>query len=106
MARTNSTATARLLNFLKSGKDITVAQAQSRFGISNVSARISEIRRAGYAVYLNEKTTPKGYTIKAYRLGTPSRKMIALANLVMGDPSMAPLVTEATLIRARNLRKI
>jgi len=105
MARINSTASTpasvRLLNFLKTGGDITVAQAQSRFGISNVSARVSELRRAGYAIYLNEKTTKNGRTIRAYRLGTPSRQMVAVANLVMSDPLFAPIVSEAT----QNLRK-
>lgn len=94
MARSNTTAAARLLNYLQSGRDITESQAQSRFGIRNVSARISELRKAGFAIYLNEKTTRSGYTIKAYRLGSPSRKMVAVANLVMGDPQLRSLVTE------------
>lgn len=97
----NLSATARLLNFLQSGGDITTRQAQSRFGIKNVSARISELRRAGYAIYLNEKTTRDGYTIKAYRLGAPTRTMIAVANLVMGDPSLRPLTEEVSPIVAR-----
>ena len=51
---TPSTAAQRLLSFLQSGRDITVAQAQTRFNIVNVPARIAELRKAGYAVYLNE----------------------------------------------------
>lgn len=102
MARSNTPVTARLLNFLKSGRDITTKQARARFGITNVSARISELRQAGYAIYLNEKTTPSGYTIRAYRLGTPNRKMVAVANLVMSDPYFAPVVAEA-LNRVRSL---
>lgn len=61
----------RLLKFLQSGRDITTAQAQARFGIVNVAARVSELRADGHAIYLNERTTSNGRTIKAYRLGTP-----------------------------------
>ena len=86
MSNTNKTVTQRLLSFLLSGHDITAAPAQSRFGIVNVSARISEIRKAGYAVYLNEKTTSNGRTIKAYRIGNPTRKMVAVANYVASNP--------------------
>lgn len=97
----NLSATTRLLNFLQSGNDITTRQAQTRFGIKNVSARISELRRAGYAIYLNEKTTRDGYTIKAYRLGAPTRTMVAIANLVMGDPTLRSLTTEVSPLVAR-----
>lgn len=83
---TRPTVTQRLLKFLQSGRDITAAQAQQRFGITNVPARIAELRKAGYAIYLNTKTTFWGRTIKAYRLGTPTRRMVAVANFVRSNP--------------------
>lgn len=83
----NKSVTQKLLAYLLTGRDITAAQAQSRFGIVNVRARISEIRKMGYAVYLNEKTTDNGYTIKAYRIGTPTRFMTAVANFVASNPN-------------------
>lgn len=86
-SNTGKSATQRLLKFLKSGNDITVRQAQTRFGITNVSARISELKKAGYAVYLNTKTTQNGRTIRAYRLGTPTRRMVAIANFVTANPN-------------------
>ena len=55
----------------------TVAQAQHRFGITNVSARINELREEGHAIYTNRKTLADGRTISVYRLGTPSKKVIA-----------------------------
>ena len=55
----------------------TVAQAQHRFGITNVSARINELREEGYPIYTNRKTLADGRTISVYRLGTPSKKVIA-----------------------------
>jgi predicted transcriptional regulator len=83
---TPATATQKLLKYLLSGHDITPGQARSRFGITNVSARVSEIRRAGFAVYCNEKKTPKGDTITVYQLGRPTRRMVSIANLVLGNP--------------------
>lgn len=87
MSNTNTTATQRLLSYLLTGSDISANQARSRFGISNVTARISDIRKMGYAVYLNEKTTSNGRTIKTYRIGSPTRFMVAVANFVASNPS-------------------
>lgn len=55
----------------------TTAQARARFGIKNVAARISELREEGYAIYSNTKKLADGRTITVYRLGQPSRRMIA-----------------------------
>lgn len=70
---------ARLLAYLKTGRDITANQARQRFGITNVSQRIEDLRLAGYAIYCNTKKTSNGRTIRAYRLGTPTKAMIAAA---------------------------
>ena len=56
---------------------LTVAQAQSRFGITNVAARVEELRAEGHAIYTNSKTRADGRRISFYRLGTPSRKVVA-----------------------------
>jgi len=86
-SNTNVSVTQKLLKYLQNGRDITANQARAKFGITNVSARMSELRKAGYPIYLNEKTTSQGYTIKAYRLGTPTRRMVAIANFVMSNQS-------------------
>jgi len=57
----------------------TTAQAQSRFGISNVSARIDELRQEGHCIYTNTKTLDNGRKIKFYRLGTPSKALVRAA---------------------------
>lgn len=89
MSTTKKTAAQRLLKFLQSGKDISANQARTRFNITNVSARINEIRKAGYAVYVNTKTTNNGRTLRVYRLGTPTREMVAIANYVQQNPNVA-----------------
>lgn len=89
MSTTKKTAAQRLLAFLLRGNDTTANQARSRFGITNVSARINEIRKAGYAVYVNTKTTSNGRKIRVYRLGTATREMVAIANYVQQNPNVA-----------------
>ena len=49
----------KILNYLSrnSGYNtLTTAQARARFGISNVSARIDELRKEGHSIYTNQKT--------------------------------------------------
>jgi len=95
MSSKSTSVTSRILTYLKTGADITQVQARKRFGITNVRARMSELRQAGYAIYLNEKTTGNGRTIKAYRLGTPTRLMVAVGNTAISDPTFASLVDYA-----------
>lgn len=71
------TKTERVLNFLKNGGNLTEGQARSRFGIANMHAVASYLRNQGYAVYTNRKTTETGNTISVFRLGTPTREVIA-----------------------------
>ncbi len=68
---------------------LTVAQAQSRFGISNVGARIEELRAEGHCIYTNKKKLSNGKTITYYRLGKPTREMIAMAHSILGGQAFA-----------------
>jgi hypothetical protein len=68
----------KILNFLKTGKSLSIAQAVSRLGVTQLPARVSELRAEGYAIYTN--VNKAGNT--TYRLGTPSRAMIAAAHAV------------------------
>jgi transcription initiation factor IIE alpha subunit len=72
----------RILKALQTGQDFTANQLRAKFGIRRVSDRISELRKAGYAIYLNTKTTDNGNKIKVYRLGSPRRSDIVTANFV------------------------
>jgi len=73
-------AKQRLLNFL-SKKDgyntLSTKQAQARFGISNVAARIHELRQEGYAIYTNMRVRGDGSKVSVYRLGSPSKSFKA-----------------------------
>ena len=71
------TKQSRLLEALQSGEKLTAAQIKARFGIANPTATISDIRHSGFAVYANQHVDTKGRVSTKYRLGTPSRAVVA-----------------------------
>jgi hypothetical protein len=75
----------RILKALQTGQNFTANQLRNKFGIRRVSDRISELRKAGYAIYLNTKTTANGQKINVYRLGTPRRSDLAIAQFVKSN---------------------
>lgn len=70
----------RLVTAFNSGYDFTTNQIASRLNVSDSRARflITELRQDGYAIYKNTKTI-NGMSTPVYRLGTPSREMVAAA---------------------------
>ena len=73
----------KVLKTLSSGKPYTVAQLSNLFKTTEgtVAARVSELRAQGYAIYTNKAKNGKS----AYRLGSPSRRMVATAFAVAGS---------------------
>jgi len=71
------TKQTRVLEALQSGEQLTAKQISARFGIANPTATISNLRFAGFAVYANQHTDTKGRVSTKYRLGTPSREIVA-----------------------------
>jgi len=69
--------TFKLFNALHSGETISASQAAKRFGIKNISAEVSRIRQGGFAVYADQRKAGNGVTVTEYRLGTPSRRLVA-----------------------------
>ena len=45
---------------------------------------INFLRREGYAIYANERTNSLGETYTKYRMGKPTRQMIAAGFAVLG----------------------
>jgi predicted transcriptional regulator len=78
----NASAKSKILAYL-SKKDgyntLTVAQAQARFGIQNVSARIDELRQEGHVIYTNTKSRGDGSKVASYRLGKPTKALVRAA---------------------------
>jgi cell division septation protein DedD len=74
---TTTTKTARVIAALESGAELTGKQISARFGVKNARALVSSIRMQGYPVYCNQRTTRTGETSSKYRLGTPTRAVVA-----------------------------
>jgi predicted ArsR family transcriptional regulator len=67
----------RVLEALQRGEQLTAKQIAARFGVANPTATISDIRYQGFAIYANRSTDTKGRVTTKYRLGRPSRALVA-----------------------------
>ena len=78
---------SRVLNLLQSGRQFTPAQLAGLVGSTedSIRPRISELRSEGHAIYTN--TTKNGKS--AYRLGKPSRQMVAAAYKQAGSTAFS-----------------
>ena len=75
---TSVTKTAKVLAALENGTELTGKQIEARYSVGNARALISSIRMQGYPVYLNKRvSTFDGETYSKYRLGTPTRSVVA-----------------------------
>ena len=78
---------SKILNTLKSGKAVSGKQFAARHNttVTTVGARVSELRREGFAIYNNKNTDSQGRTAAFYRIGTPSRAVIAAGYKALGN---------------------
>lgn len=67
------------MTFLQSGSTATPKQIKGMFGIANPSAVVHKLRTEGNCIYANPATLKDGRQVTKYRLGTPSKAMIAQA---------------------------
>ena len=67
----------KVLSALQEGRTLSSAQIKAHFGACNPQAVIQSLRFKGYPIYLNTVSDTKGRTRNVYRLGTPSRAVIA-----------------------------
>ena len=77
------TKTYKVFSALQNGEKLTASQAAKRFGVKNISAEVSRIRQAGFAVYANSRKAGNGVQVTEYVLGKPSRKIVAAGYLAM-----------------------
>lgn len=66
------TQRTKLVNRLRSGKNLTVSEAVSRLGILRLAARIHELREEGFPIYTNRVKVRGGRKVTAYRLAVNS----------------------------------
>jgi len=78
-----STIKNKVLKTLTSGKQFTAGQMAGIFRTTEgtITARVSDLRSQGYSIYSNVAKNGK----TAYRLGRPSRAMVAAAFAVAGS---------------------
>ena len=76
--------TSKLARHLLKGNQVTAAEIEGKFGLANPQEAIRQLRLKGYAVYGNKKTLWDGSVTTKYRIGTPSRAMVAAAYQVSG----------------------
>ena len=71
---------SKVLSYLSkegSYNTLTANKMQSVFGVANPSATINELRNEGNAIYLNSRINTSGEKVSFYRLGTPTKRMVA-----------------------------
>jgi len=85
MSNTKETRVLEALKIESLGKGLTAAQIESRFGVGNARATVSSLRMKGYAIYANQSTDTKGRTKTFYRIGTPSRAIVAAGNRALAN---------------------
>lgn len=71
------TKTERVLEAFKNGEQMTSKQMKARFGIANPTATVDSLRKNGYAIYSNPRKNSKGERRNFFRLGTPTRRVVA-----------------------------
>jgi len=75
----------KILRFLASGKQLTVAEA-NRLGVNRLSARIHDLRNEGFVIYTNQKKMKggprRGQKVTAYRLDNADQDFVLESGVV------------------------
>jgi predicted transcriptional regulator len=71
------TKTQKVLTAFQEGQELTAKQIAARYSVGNPGRVVHYLRNQGYSIYLNKKVDTKGRVTNKYRLGNPSRKVIA-----------------------------
>lgn len=74
----------KLLAALAAGNTFTAKQISASFGLKDPHASIRNLREAGHCIYGNPATLYTGEQTTKFRLGTPSRRMVAIASRMVG----------------------
>jgi predicted transcriptional regulator len=75
---------AKLLSYLQSGAQVTAKQIAGSFGLKNPHDAIHQLRSQGHCIYANPAKLANGTKTTKYRIGAPSKRIVAIANAVGG----------------------
>jgi predicted transcriptional regulator len=78
------TKQAKLLASLQTGTSLTAKQITSTFGLKDPVASVRNLRNQGHCVYANDAKLSDGTKTTKYRIGTPTKRMVALASRTVG----------------------
>lgn len=68
----------RLMEAFAEGRELTAKQISALFKIASPSKVVSQLRlEDGRAIYLNKRVDTKGRITHKYRLGTPTKSVVA-----------------------------
>ena len=81
----SATKEGKVLATLQEGRTLSSAQMRAHFGVGNPQAVIQSLRFKGFPIYLNTVTDAKNRSRNVYRLGTPSRAVIAAGYKAMAN---------------------
>lgn len=76
----------KLLRRLSTGKNLTVSEARSRYGIHRLAARIHELRELGFPIFTNrvrvKAGNSRGQVVTAYRLSVEQTPRSLISSFV------------------------
>ena len=75
----------RVLGAFKRGDEMTAKQIEATYKVSSGRGIVQSLRKQGYAIFMNTRTNNRGVTRNFYRLGTPTRKMVAAGFAALGN---------------------
>lgn len=82
--------TTKLATYMQtSGASLTAKQISNQFGLKNPREAIRQLRQDGICVYANEATLAKGGKTTKYRVGRPTKAMVAAAYASFGSDLFA-----------------
>jgi hypothetical protein len=76
--------TQSLIRSFEGGAEYTAKQISGSFGFKNPGRAVHYLRSQGYCIYSNPSTLSNGEKVVKYRLGKPSKRIVAIANAIMG----------------------
>ena len=76
---------SRVLESFKRGDEMTAKQIEATYKGSSGRGIVQSLRKQGYAIFSNSRTNSRGVTRNFYRLGTPTRKMVAAGFAALGN---------------------
>lgn len=83
---------AKLLNYLSTGAEVTARQITGSFGLKNPHDAIHQLRNQGNCIYGNKTTLADGTETTKYRIGKPTKRMVAVANAVLGASAFTRVI--------------